>query len=215
MSRTPSNGLGIIPYNFDINDNLEWCQPAEADPETAASDRYLALNGAVDRLLEQPNTHVYLDATHSRWLGVGDVAQRLVNAGVQRAVGFFLNVSNYQPTEHLERYGTWISKCIWFATDPGSWGNGHYDWCANQYYPANVDDFSTWTLTDQWYTDNTGQALVEAYLWVKIPGESDGECYRWTEGPLDPVRGVEAPPAGEWFADMALELVQNANPTLP
>jgi len=268
------DGLGIIPYNIDINGNLEWCQPAEADPVTAASDRYLALNGAVDRLLEQPNVHAYLDATHSRWLGVGDVAKRLVNAGVQRATGFFLNVSNYQPTEHLEKYGTWISKCIWFATDPGSWGNGHYDWCASQYYPASVDDFSTWALTDQWYTDNvesqtwvpypgnaglthfvldtsrngqgrwippadtppgdpqdwcnppdrglgyrptanTGQPLVDAYLWVKIPGESDGECYRWTEGPLDPVRGIEDPPAGQWFADMALELVQNANPTLP
>ncbi len=268
------DGLGIIPYNVDINGNLEWCQPPEADPATAASDRYEALNGAVDRLMEQPNVSVYLDATHSRWLGVGDIAQRLVRAGVQRASGFFLNVSNYQPTEHLVKYGTWISKCIWFATAPGSWGNGHYDWCASQYYPANVDDFSTWGLTDQWYADNvesqvwvpypgdagltrfvvdtsrngqgrwippadhpagdpqdwcnppdrglgyrttanTGQSLVDAYLWVKIPGESDGQCYRWTAGPLDPVRGMEDPPAGEWFPEMALELVQNANPPLP
>lgn len=100
------DGLGIIPYNIDINGNLEWCQPAEADPATAASDRYLALNGAVDRLLEQPNVHVYLDGTHSRWLGVGDMAQRLVKAGVQCAAGFFLNVSNYQFTEYLETYGT-------------------------------------------------------------------------------------------------------------
>ncbi len=268
------DGLGIIPYHIDINGNLEWCQPAEADPATVAADRYLALNAAVDRLLEQPNVHVYLDGTHSRWLGVGDAARRLVDAGVGRASGFFLNVSNYQYSAHLEKYGTWIAKCIWFATDPGSWGNGHFDWCASQYYPANVDDFSTWTLTDQWYADNvesqtwvpypgdaglthfvfdtsrngqgrwvppaglplpdpqdwcnppdrglgyrptadTGLTLLDAYLWVKIPGESDGECYRGTAGPLDPLRGVIDPPAGVWFPDMALELVQNANPPLP
>lgn len=63
-------------------------------------------------------------------------------------------------------------------------------------------------------TANTGVALVDAYLWVKIPGASDGQCTRWTTGPLDPVRGVQDPAAGLWFPDMALELVQNANPAL-
>jgi endoglucanase len=268
------DGLGIIPYNIDINGNLEWCQPADADPATAASDRYEALNAAVDRLMQQPNVSVYLDGTHSGWLGVGDAAKRLVGAGVQRASGFFLNVSNYQYSERLEKYGTWIAKCIWFATDPGSWGNSHFDWCASQYYPASPNDFSTWVLTDQWYIDNiesqtwvpypgdsglthfvtdtsrngqgpwtppadhpagdpqdwcnppdrglgykptanTGVPLLDAYLWIRTPGESDGQCYRWTSGPLDPVRGVEDPAAGEWFPDMALELARNANPPLP
>jgi endoglucanase len=64
-------------------------------------------------------------------------------------------------------------------------------------------------------TANTGEPLVDAYLWVKIPGESDGQCYRWTNGPLDPVRGIQDPAAGQWFPDMALELVHNANPPLP
>ena len=64
-------------------------------------------------------------------------------------------------------------------------------------------------------TANTEQPLVDAYLWVKIPGESDGQCTRWASGPLDPVRGIQDPPAGQWFSDMALELVRNANPALP
>jgi endoglucanase len=63
-------------------------------------------------------------------------------------------------------------------------------------------------------TANTGQPLVDAYLWIKIPGESDGQCYRWTSGPFDPVRGIQDPPAGQWFHDIALELVRNANPPL-
>ena len=76
------------------------------------------LNAAVDRLNEQPNVSVYLYGTHSSWLAVGHAAKRLVTAGVQRASGFFVNVSNYRLTEHLVKYGTWISKCIAFANNP-------------------------------------------------------------------------------------------------
>ncbi len=277
------DGLGIIPwYNpfadrdtWETNPNYEWCQPADADPATAASDRFAMLNYAVDVLKAHPNVSVYLDGTHSAWLGAGDAADRLYQAGILRADGFFLNVSNFRLSSHLEKYGTWIAKCIWFG-DPGSgsWGAGHFEWCASQYNPANPNDFATWILTDQWYTNNvesqtwvpypgdaglkhfvvdtsrngqgpwippadhpagdpqdwcnppdrglgyqptanTGVSLIDAYLWIKIPGASDGQCYRWTNGPLDPVRGIQDPAAGQWFSDMALELAQNANPPLP
>lgn len=273
------DGLGIIPWynpfadrdDWVSNPNYEWCQPDDVDPATAASDRFAMLNYAVDKLKANPNTSVYLDGTHSGWLGAGDSADRLIQAGVNRADGFFLNVSNYVVNERLHKYGAWVAKCIAFASHPSSWGIGHSEWCASQYFPANPSDFSTWTLTDQWYTDNvesqtwwysesvlkhfvidssrngqgpwtppphpdgdaqdwcnppdrglgvqptanTGISLLDAYLWVKIPGESDGLCYRWTSGPLDPVRGIEDPAAGAWFPEMALELVHNANPPLP
>ena len=278
------DGLGIIPwYNpfadrdtWVTNPNLEWCQPAEANPATAASDRFAMMNYAVDKLKANPNTSVYLDGTHSGWLGAGDAADRLYQAGVLDADGFFLNVSNYQLNSRLEKYGTWIAKCIWFG-DPGSgsWGAGHFEWCGSQYSPASPNDFSTWALTDQWYannvenqtwvpypgnaglkhfvidtsrngqgpwtpttsypdpqdwcnppdrglgvrpTANTGIALLDAYLWVKIPGESDGECTRGL-GPagttVDPEWGLIDPAAGAWFPEMALDLVHNANPPLP
>jgi endoglucanase len=272
------DGLGIIPWykqfsGLPSEGGYEWCQPAEANPATAADERFEMLNYAVDALKARPNVHVYLDGTHSGWLGAGDAAHRLYQAGVLRADGFFLNVSNYVWTEHLEKYGAWVSKCLWFATDPASWGNGHFDWCASQYYPANPNDFSTWHLTDQWYIDNvesqtwaypgeagltgfvidtsrnglgpwtpttsypdpqvwcnppgrgvglrptadTGSELVDAYLWIKIPGESDGECTRGL-GPggttVDPEWGIVDPPAGHWFPQMALQLARNAVPPL-
>jgi endoglucanase len=277
------DGIGIIPwYNpfadrdtWVTNPNLEWCQPAEADPETAAADRFAMLNHAVDKLKENPGTRVYLDGTHSGWLGAGDAADRLYQAGVLDADGFFLNISNYRLNSHLEKYGSWIAKCIWFG-DPGSgsWGAGHFEWCASQYSPANPNDFSTWVQTDQWYAANvesqtwvpypgdaglkrfvidtsrngqgpwtptvsypdpqdwcnppgrglgtrptadTGQTLLDAYLWVKIPGESDGECTRGL-GPagtaVDPEWGLVDPAAGQWFPEMALDLARNANPPL-
>ncbi|NLT56489.1 MAG: glycoside hydrolase family 6 protein [Actinomycetales bacterium] len=295
------DGLGIIPFNTDINGNAEWCKPADTEgnpqPGASSTERYKALNGAVDRLGRQPNVSVYLDATHSGWLGVGDAADRLVKAGVQRAQGFFLNVSNYQTTERQQKYGTWISSCIAYANNPqdGGWRLGNYSWCGSQYYPASSGDFSTWGLTDQWYADNLGTAvptthfvvdtsrngqgpndmsayagapynqpadvvsrlasgnwcnppgrglglrptartgvpLLDAYLWVKLPGESDGSCdsaagarawdfevYNpWNvasadQSHFDPLWGMVDPAAGQWFAQQALELAQQADPPL-
>ncbi|MCW2873942.1 glycoside hydrolase family 6 protein, partial [Actinacidiphila oryziradicis] len=43
---------------------------------------------------------------------------------------------------------------------------------------------------------------VDAYLWVKRPGESDGSC-----------RG--APPAGQWWSDYALRLARAAQARVP
>jgi endoglucanase len=263
--------LGIIPFNTDINGNAEWCQPRDGDgnpqPGATPEDRYAALNHAVDVLGSLPEVSVYLDGTHSAWLGVGDISDRLVKAGVERADGFYVNASNYQATERLEKYGEWISGCIAFANneEEGGWRLGHYDYCASQYFPADPNDFSTWVLSDEWYASNlgtaeptthfvidtsrngqgpwtppadrpdgdpqdwcnppdrglglrpgrdTGNELIDAFLWIKIPGESDGECTRWGPGPEDPVRGMVDPPAGVWFPEMALELVTNANPPL-
>jgi Glycosyl hydrolases family 6 len=62
-----------------------------------------------------------------------------------------------------------------------------------------------------------GNPLIDAYLWVKIPGESDGECTRGRgpTGTVDPEWGIVDPGARQWFPEMALELAQNANPPLP
>ena len=133
--------------------------PPSSNPATAASDRFTQVNGAVDRLTALPNTSVYLDGTHSGWLGVGDISDRLHKAGVEKADGFFLNVSNYETTERQAKYASWISQCLWYGTNTaeGGWRVGHFDYCASQYYPATPGDFSTWGLTDQWYIDERDQ----------------------------------------------------------
>jgi endoglucanase len=287
------DGLGIIPWYTNIDGNLEWCQPAEADPATAAADRFAMMNYAVDALKAQPNVSVYLDGTHSDWLNIGDVSNRLVQAGVEDADGFYLNVSNYQFTANSLQYGTWVSNCIAYAStvNPGDFAG-----CPNQYWnggplPAKIAELlGEWTGVElssygEWSDDtdvpelntsginlryanmlgstapathfvidtsrngqgpwqpptgvypdpqdwcnppdrglglrptaDTGIELLDAYLWVKIPGESDGECTRGL-GPggetVDPEWGLIDPGAGDWFPEMALELVHNANPPLP
>ena len=56
--------------------------------------------------------------------------------------------------------------------------------------------------------------MLDAYLWVKIPAESDGSCTRGTAGPGDPVRGMVDRAAGKWFPQLALGLAHNATPPL-
>jgi endoglucanase len=248
--------------------------------DTAALDtaRYAQIGHAIDTFesAANPGLAVYLDAGNSAWHGVGDMAPRLVQAGVLRTQGFFTNVSNYRPTAQEELYGTWISDCIAFANnaDEGGWRLGHYDWCPGQYQPVGpggsyVVDFSQATIdaNDAWYAGNLGAAtpavrfvvdtsrngrgawdtaaagypspgvaqdwcnppgrglgarptastgvpLVDALLWIKTPGESDGSCTRGTAGPTDPEWGGVDPAAGAWFPQQALQLAQLASPPL-
>jgi len=82
-------------------------------------------------------------------------------------------------------------------------------------------------------TATTNVPLVDAYLWVKIPGESDGSCdiaggaRGWDYGQynpwgvtgdaqnhFDPLWGMVDPTAGAWFPQQALELAQKAVPPL-
>lgn len=262
------DGLGIIPWYTTINGQLEWCQPAEADPASAAAERFAMLRYAVEQLSALPRTQVYLDGTHDGWLSVGDITDRLIKAGVQQADGFFLNVSNYRWTDRLLRYGSWISQCLELEEQVSWWNPA---WCASQYYPADPNDVSTWERTDADYqqrwasvgitpdpaqmahfvidtsrngqgpwtppagrypdpqdwcnppgrglgarpTSRTNHPLVDALLWIKVPGESDGQCSRGLgNGVVDPEWGRVDPPAGQWFPEQALQLVQLANPPL-
>ncbi|HVZ88568.1 MAG TPA: glycoside hydrolase family 6 protein [Polyangia bacterium] len=305
--------------------------------------RYAQLGYALAALESLPHASVYLDAGHSAWHAVGDMAVRLVQAQTVSATlpvtataqGFFLNASNYQPTPQEIEYGTWISKCIYFANNPGmgGWNLGHYDYCASQYYPASPSDFCTWSQSDAWYTQNVDDApnppsgagalthfiidssrngtgannmsayaaapydqspatigtlasgnwcnppgagaglrptanvsdpaldarlasattsacnpavgpvetnpadtaLVDALLWIKVPGESDGTCdaqggaRAWdytvytqpgwpttaaAQAVFDPLWGLDDPAAGLWFPQQALQLAQLASPPL-
>jgi endoglucanase len=82
-------------------------------------------------------------------------------------------------------------------------------------------------------TLNTGTRLLDAYLWIKVPGESDGRCdaaggaRAWdysTYNPwavpeeeqthFDPLWGRVDPAAPGWFCEQALELATNAEPPL-
>ncbi len=277
--------------------------PATVNSTQLTADRYTQINYAVTTLEAQPQTLVYLDAGNSAWHAVGDMALRLVTAGLPRAQGFFSDVSNFRWSIYETHFDTWISECIAFANNPadGGWRLGHYTWCASQYYspngPVDPNNIATWTYSDQWYsqnlgsatpsthfvvdtsrngqgplnaaiyaappynqpapvvgtiaggswcnppgrglgtrpTANTGVPLLDAWLWVKTPGQSDGTCDAaggvrawdytlysrpgWPTTPsaqalFDPLWGLNDPAAGAWFPQQALDLARHANPPL-
>lgn len=135
---------------------------------------------------------VYLDGGHSAWKSASDQAARLTRASVAAADGFALNVSNFQYTSNSIAYGKAISALIGgkhFVIDTSRNGLGptaDNQWC-NPAGRALGPGSST----------ATADPLVDAYLWIKAPGESDGACNG-------------APAAGAWWSDYALGLAQRA-----
>ena len=155
---------------------------------TARDERFALLRDAV-RTLKAAGATVYLDAGHARWLSATEAAARLTKAGIEFADGFSLNVSNYVATSTNAAYGRSVSRLVGgkhYIIDTSRNGvavtNG--EWC-------NVAGAALGAPP----TTNTGDALIDAYLWVKQPGESDGTCNG-------------GPAAGKWWADYALLLAQ-------
>lgn len=166
-------------------------------PQEFHEERFHLLKGAVERLKQQPNTKVYLDAGNAGWSNPDVLFDPLRRAGVEAADGFSVNVSNFYPTAANTEFGKKLSAKVGgkhFVIDTSRNGNGPYtegdpkeNWCNP---PGRA--------LGEKPTTRTGDPLVDAYLWVKRPGESDGEC-----------RG--GPRAGEWWPEYALSLARATN----
>lgn len=154
--------------------------------------RLALISEAVQTFRALGNTSVYIDAGHSHWQPAGTMATRLNNAGIANATGFALNVSNFYYTDEQVSYGNAISALV---------GAKHYVVDTSRNGLGSAGD-------DQWCnpagralgnrpTAATGHALADAYLWVKIAGESDGACNGH-------------PGSGTWMPEYALGLAQRA-----
>ena len=163
-------------------------------PDGDPQQRYDLLRQAVEVLTASPQTHLYLDAGHSGWVqDLGALAAALSASGIDRAAGFSLNVSNVQTDEASLAYGRRLSGLL---------GGAHFvvDTSRNGSGPApDAGDGLSWcnptgVRVGRTPSTLTGERLVDAWLWVKRPGESDGAC-----------RPGE-PAAGEWWPEYALSL---------
>jgi endoglucanase len=147
---------------------------------------------AVRVLGQRSGVAVYLDAGHSGWHPASVAARRLARAGVARARGFSLNVANFQTAKAEIAYGTDISARIGgkpFVVDTSRNGAGPPpggEWCNPRGRALGHPP-----------TGRTRRRLVDAYLWIKVPGESDGACNG-------------GPPAGTWWPQYALGLARRA-----
>lgn len=153
-------------------------------------ERFFLIKDAVKVLRQNPNTVVYIDAGHARWVKAEEMAKRLKKAGIEYANGFALNVSNYVTTEENTEYGKKLSELT---------GGAHFviDTSRNGAGPAAKDEWCNppGRKIGRPPTTETGDPLVDAHLWLKRPGESDGACNGgpeagkfWLEGALNLAR---------------------------
>jgi endoglucanase len=174
-------------------DALPLLKQCLSEPDQAK--RLELIKNAVEVLEARPGVAVYIDAGHSNWAPAAEMAERLKGAGIDKARGFALNVSNFQPDADLIAYGKAVIAALGvpshFIIDSSRNGNG----------PAPTSDES-WCNPEgralgRAPTAETGEPSLDAFMWIKRPGESDGEC-----------KG--GPAAGQWFQARAVEMARNA-----
>ncbi|MEU4448204.1 glycoside hydrolase family 6 protein [Actinosynnema sp. NPDC050801] len=143
------------------------CQTPAQQTETMASMAYAGKrlkNGSAQ-------TKVYFDIGHSAWLTPSEAVQRLRGADIANSAdGIATNVSNYRHTRDevafakavLNGLGDSRFKAV---VDTSRNGNGPLgdEWCD----PAGR---AIGTAS----TTNTGDSQIDAFLWIKLPGEADG-----------------------------------------
>ncbi|MBY8342144.1 glycoside hydrolase family 6 protein [Streptomyces spinosirectus] len=122
-----------------------------------------------------PRARVYYDAGHSDWNPAARQASLLKQAGAASPAssdGIFSNVSNFHTTADEIAYDRRVLAALGGPADLGAVidtsrnGNGapaDGEWCD----PAGRRIGRPPTLS-------TGEARIDGYLWVKLPGESDG-----------------------------------------
>lgn len=190
FARGIGNRKAVVILEPDGLPLLDKCLDAPDQKERLALVRY-----AVNAFAALGQTYVYLDAGHSGWVPADEMGKRLMQAGIDHATGFSLNVSNYKSNDELIEFGTKVAASAGgkpFIIDTSRNGNGPPD--------AVGDTEASWCnprgrAMGTFPTAKTGNPLVHAFFWVKKPGESDGECNG-------------GPKAGQWWTDIALELAR-------
>lgn len=160
------------------------------------AERRRTIGAAVEVLQRRATgTTVYIDA--SLWVEPATMAALLHEAGVAAADGFSVNVSNYQADNDVLAYGEAVSGLVsdrHFIVDSSRNGRGAgvspAEWC-------NVRGRGLGRLPG--YVP-ASHPLCDGMFWVKRPGESDGRCNG-------------GPAAGEFWPELAEELVANAGAT--
>ncbi|MEE4543014.1 glycoside hydrolase family 6 protein [Streptomyces sp. V4-01] len=138
------------------------------------ADRFASLSRAGAAIHSAaPHAKVYLDGGHSAWNSASEQANRLRSAGIlSNADGLFTNVSNFNTTANEVAYAKNVlaalgnPSSLHAVVDTSRNGNGPAGggaWCD----PAG-------RAIGAYPTTSTGDAAIDAFLWVKPPGEADG-----------------------------------------
>jgi cellulose 1,4-beta-cellobiosidase len=192
--------------------------------------------------LSLPNVFLYIDAAHAGWLGwprnlVKSVAlykEILAMAGgADRIRGFATDVSNYDPPRDPTNpprnpaaaasdelgYVADLSKALaaagidgkGFVIDTSRDGKSHI-----RTSPGNWCNIKGAGLGER--PQPSPAPMVDAYLYIKVPGESDGtadaKAPRFDQNCASDDATPGAPQAGKMFDSYLIDLLKNATPPL-
>jgi len=208
----------------------------------AAEQAYRRSIAYAVRALSMPHVSLYLDAAHAGWLGWDGSRARIARifkevldeaGGTELIRGFATNVSNYntlndgdgrtlEPSDPCPDELTYVDKLARSLAEVGIAGKG---------FVVDTGRDGRGGIRAKWgdWCNVKGAGLgerpraspapgVDAYFWVKPPGQSDGASDPSAPGfdaacaTSDSAPG--APHAGAWFTAYFLQLVQNANPAI-
>jgi endoglucanase len=159
-----------------------------------ARERYALLRYAMQRLGALPHARVYLDAGNpGMFRNPAQLVGPLERAGIRYGRGFSANVANFLWTADVVTWSQQLEHAlggrVGAVIDTSRNGNGPYtgpdapQWCnppGRALGPAPRLD--------------PGPAGIDAYLWIKDPGASDGPCNG-------------GPAAGQYWPQYAVDLV--------
>lgn len=174
----------IVIYEPDALPHTTLMTPVEAQY------RINLMKEGINILTEESDALVYIDIGHSNWLSPEQASELISSVSNNNIRGFSVNVSNYRSTEESMKWALKVCEYNedWhFVIDTSRNGNGPHgnDWCNP---PGRA--------LGEPPTCDTGQDKCDAFLWVKIPGESDG-------------KGNGGPRAGRFWPEMGTDLVKN------
>jgi len=220
--------------NLVTNLNLPACAEAR--------DVYVNSTAYAIQKLGLPNVSIYLDAAHAGWLGWDRHRENLIKVykkvlkaagGVDTIRGFATNVSNYTHLYNNDGMGmessdpcynelVYVKKLAVGLADHG---------VRNKGFIVDTSRNGKGQIRKVWgnWCNIKGAGLgerpraapepfVDAYFWIKVPGESDGTSDS-SQPRFDPdcasaESASGAPQAGTWFQSYFLDLVRNATPPL-
>ena len=189
---------------------------------------------------------LYLDAAHGGWLGwpenrkkVAQVFKEVLDlaGGSQKIRGFASNVSNYSPlrvnqasqqSPDYYQFNPAIDELTFvqlMVQDFQEAGIEHRNFVidtSRNGNPKSRKNWGSWCNVDQAAIGERPTLApapgIDAYLWIKPPGESDGtsrsSATRFDSSCVSADSKMGAPEAGEWFHEHFTSMVRNASPAL-
>jgi cellulose 1,4-beta-cellobiosidase len=198
------------------------------------------------RTLSMPHVSLYLDAAHSGWLGWPENRKKMalvvkdvltMAGGLDKLRGFATNVANYTPLS-FSGNPTWydpsnpargeLEYVRLLGQDMNNAGIMNTNFIIDTSRNGVVESRRTWGSWCNVEGAGIGErptvnpaSGVDAYIWVKPPGESDGVSVEGAPRIDYSCRNddssaniYDAPQAGQWFHRQFSDLVKNAMPAL-